>query len=317
MPSALSTTAPVHSEVVHAVDALPTVARFAVCGSVRPLLTDSIIIGEQVRRVVMGCSKKVNADSNAAPVFSGKYEDGSPLAAGHRHAHFLCEAAGGDGRISHVTVFAPMGFDTSDERAFTRLAQSGVWGRDGYELQLVLLGVGRAADFGGLNEKAGQSRLLATASVWESRTPFVLTRHLTRKGMPSAEAIAAEPKLLSEIVGAFLKRDQVSVELIEAVRFELAQREPFKVFSVPDALSVRDTPSVVIEPLLDRQHAGTNLGGHVTRWLKFRRERLTGGGSQAGSSGFGFRLTFSKEVTGPIALGYGCHFGLGSFVAVR
>ena len=74
---------------------------------------------------------------------------------------------------------------------------------------------------------------------------------------------------------------------------------------------------VVIEPLLDRQHAGTNLGGHFTSWLKFRRERLTGGGSQAGSSGFGFRLTFSKEVTGPIALGYGCHFGLGSFVAVR
>ena len=293
MPSALSTTAPVHSEVVHAVDALPTVARFAVCGSVRPLLTDSIIIGEQVRRVVMGCSKKVNADSNAAPVFSGKYEDGSPLAAGHRHAHFLCEAAGGDGRISHVTVFAPMGFDTSDERAFTRLAQSGVWGRDGYELQLVLLGVGRAADFGGLNEKAGQSRLLATASVWESRTPFVLTRHLTRKGMPSAEAIAAEPKLLSELIGA--------------LRFELAQREQFKTLA----------HDAVIEPLLDRQHAGTNLGGHFTSWLKVRRERLTGGGSQAGSSGFGFRLTFSKEVTGPIALGYGCHFGVGSFVAVR
>lgn len=272
---------------------LTTVARFAVCGSVRPLLTDSIIIGEQVRRVVMGCSKKVNAESTAAPVFSGKHEDGSPLAAGHRHAHFLCEAAGGDGRISHVTVFAPMGFDTSDERAFTRLAQSGVWGRDGYELQLVLLGVGRAADFGGLNEKAGQSRLLATASVWESRTPFVLTRHLTRKGMPSAEAIAAEPKL--------------HAELIEAVRFELAQREQFKAVA----------HDVVIEPLLDRQHAGTDLGGHFTSWLKFRRERLTGGGSQAGSSGFGFRLTFSKVVTGPIALGYGCHFGLGSFVAVR
>ncbi|MCX7392500.1 MAG: type I-U CRISPR-associated protein Csb2 [Planctomycetales bacterium] len=273
-------------------DNLPTVARFAVCGSVRPLLTDSIIIGEQVRRVVMGCSKKVNADSNAAPVFSGKHEDGSPMAAGHRHAHFLCEAAGGDGRISHVTVFAPMGFDASDEQAFTRLAQSGIWGRDGYELQLVLLGVGRAADFGGLNEKAGQSKLLATASVWESRTPFVLTRHLTRKGMPSVEAIAAEPNLLAG--------------LIEAVRFELAQRKQFKAVA----------HDVVIEPLLDRQYKGTNLGGHFTSWLKFRRKRLTGVGSQAGSSGFGFRLTFSEEVTGPIALGYGCHFGLGTFRAV-
>ena len=85
--------------------------------------------------------------------------------------------------------------------------------------------------------------------------------------MPSAEAIATEPKLYAE--------------LIEAVRFELAQREQFKAFSVPDASSVRDTPSVLIEPLLDRQHAGTDLGGHFTSWLKFRRERLTGGGSMA------------------------------------
>jgi CRISPR-associated protein Csb2 len=261
-------------------------------------------------------------------VFSGKHEDGSPLAAGHRHAHFLCEAAGSDGRISHVTIFAPMGFDALDERAFTRLAQCGVWGRDGYELQLVLLGVGRAADFGGLNEKAGQSKLLATASVWESRTPFVLTRHLTRKGMPSAEAIATEPKLYAE--------------LIEVVRFELAQREQFKMFCGVNAVALDPgmkektphpnplpaepgrgdknmecVPHVVIEPLLDRQHAGTDLGGHFTSWLKFRRERLTGGGSQAGSSGFGFRLTFSKTVTGPIALGYGCHFGLGNLVAMR
>ncbi len=313
---------------------LPTVARFAVCGSVRPLLTDAIIIGEQVRRVVMGCSKKVRADGNAASVFSGKRDDGSPLDAGHRHAQFLCEAASGDGRISHVTIFAPMGFDADDERAFTRLAHSGVWGRDGYELQLVLLGVGRSEDFGGINEKAGQSKLLATASVWESRTPFVLTRHLTQKRMPSAEAIAADPKL--------------QAGLIEAVRWELAQREQFKAVA-------RD---VLIEPLFGGRQfgagskveateadglgahltglkgetglkieatkcGGTMLGAHFTTWLKFRRERLNGGGSKAGSSGFGFRLTFRDEhgqpqpVTGPIALGYGCHFGLGTFVAVK
>ena len=257
-----------------------------------------------------------------------KREDGSPLDAGHRHAQFLCEAASCDGHISHVTIFAPMGFDADDERAFTRLAHSGVWGRDGYELQLVLLGVGRGEDFGGLNEKAGQSKLLATASVWESRTPFVLTRHLTQKWMPSAEAIAADPKL--------------QAGLIEAVRWELAQREQFKAVA-------RD---VLIEPLLGGKQAGTGLkveattadglgahptglggeatkcggtmlGGHFTTWLKFRHERLNGGGSIAGSSGFGFRLTFRDEhgqpqpVTGPIALGYGCHFGLGTFVAVK
>lgn len=271
---------------------VPTVARFAVCGTVRPLLTDTIIIGEQVRRVLMGCSKKLRDDCNAAPVFSGKHEDGSPLAAGHRHAHFLCEAASGDGRISHVTVFAPMGFDASDERAFSRLAYSGVWGRDGYELQLVLLGVGQAQDFGGVKEKSGQSPLLANANVWQSRTPFVLTRHLTRKGMPSAEAIDADPKL--------------KAELIEAVRVELAQRSQFKTLA----------EEVVIEPLLVPKQMGTSLGGHFTSWLKFRRERMNGGGSRSGSHGFGFRLTFPRDVTGPIALGYGCHFGLGTFTPI-
>jgi CRISPR-associated protein Csb2 len=272
---------------------LPTVARFAVCGTVRPLLTDAIIIGEQVRRVVMGCSKGFREDHNAAPVFSGKQEDGSPLAAGHQHAHFLCEAASGDGKISHVTIYAPMGFDAADERAFSQLARSGVRRRDGYELQLVLLGVGGAQDFGGVTEKAGQSLILSTAKVWESRTPFVLTRHLTRKGMPSTEAIDADPKLRTE--------------LIEAVRIELAQRDQFK-------LVAGDT---LIEPVLIPGQMGTYLGGHFTSWLKFRRERLDGGGSKAGSNGFGFRLTFPQEVTGPIVLGYGCHFGLGVFSPVR
>ena len=282
-----------HRKIVRQVHTLPTVARFAVCGAVRPLLTDAIIIGEQVRRVVMGCSKKMNADGNAALVFSGKNKDGSPLSGGHCHAHFLCEAARGDGRISHLTVFAPMGFDTADEGAFTNLARSGIWGRNGYELQLVLLGVGLALEFGGLNEKAGQSRLLATSHEWQSRTPFVLTRHLTRKGMPTAEAIAADSRLRTK--------------LVDAVRSELSLREQFKAVA----------HDVLIEPLLGKQQAGTDLGGHFTSWLKFRRERATGVGSQAGLSGFGFRLTFPKAVAGPIALGYGCHFGLGTFDPVK
>jgi len=36
----------------------------------------------------------------------------------------------------------------------------------------------------------------------------------------------------------------------------------------------------------------------------------------ADSRGFGFEVVFSEPVRGPIALGYGCHFGLGQFVPV-
>jgi CRISPR-associated protein Csb2 len=56
--------------------------------------------------------------------------------------------------------------------------------------------------------------------------------------------------------------------------------------------------------------------GKKVRWLEFRRFRNGGGGQLADSRGFGFKVVFSEPVRGPIALGYGCHFGLGQFVAV-
>ena len=273
--------------------ARPTVARFAICSAVRPLLTETILVGERARTILMGCSKKVRDDANAAAVFSGKDEDGAPLIAGHQHAHFLCEAASGDGRISHLTIFAPMGFDSEDERAFERLARCGVWGKGGHDLQLILLGIGCPEDFGGItaaDEKSGKSRLLGTSCVWTSRTPLVLTRHLARKGTPGSDIIARDPRL--------------QAALIEAVRFELANRPQFS------ELASR----AEIEPLLERQQTGAYLGGHFTSWLKFRRERLSGRGAHAGSHGFGLTLRFPQPVTGPIALGYGAHFGLGLFV---
>lgn len=269
----------------------PTIARFAVCGPVRPLLTDAVLVGERVRTVLMGCSKKVRSDGNAASVFSGKQPDGTPLDEGHRHAHFLSEAASGDGRISHLTIFAPNGFDAEDELAFGRLAASGVWGKDGYDVQLVLLGIGEPGDFGGLDVKAGHSPILAESKSWISRTPFVPPRHLK-----ITRAEARDPDRRAEATVRELRR---------LIRLELARREQFS----PVAASVE------VDPLLGPSRGGTNLGGHFTTWLKFRSERLAGGGNKAGSGVFGFRLTFPDPVRGPIALGYGCHFGLGMFAA--
>jgi CRISPR-associated protein Csb2 len=268
----------------------PTIVRFAVCGPVRPLLTEAVLVGERVRKVLMGCSKKVRSDANAAPVFSGKRADGTPLDDGHRHAHFLSEAASGDGRISHLTIFAPSGFDAEDELAIGRLAACGVCGKGGYELQLVLLGIGRVADFGGLDEKAGHSLILAESRTWISRTPFVPPRHLK-----ITRAEAQNPDHRTEATMRELRR---------LIRLELARRE--ELASLAEHMK--------IEPLVGFNRAGTYLGGHFTTWLKFRRERLAGAGNKAGSWAFGFRLTFPEPARGPIALGYGCHFGLGLFV---
>jgi CRISPR-associated protein Csb2 len=47
------------------------------------------------------------------------------------------------------------------------------------------------------------------------------------------------------------------------------------------------------------------------RWIEFRRNRK----GDPIRPGYGFELTFAQPVAGPIALGYGAHFGLGHFVS--
>lgn len=272
---------------------LPMIARFAVCGKVRPRLTEALWIGERVRHFIMGCSKAVNPDRNAAEVFSGKDREGNPLNGGQRHAHYLCEASRHDGRISHLTVYAPMGLTEEDERALSRFATDPYVRRkfrhSGHELQFVLLGIGRPSDFGGRNEKAGQASILDRSQRWISRTPFVLPRH--PKLPRSAERNPAErERLLPEA-------------LVQVVRLELERRPQFRDLAA----------DVRIEPQLGRA-GGTDLGGHWTTWLKFRRERSRGAGQRAGTLGYGFVLEFPQPVQGPIALGYGCHFGLGQFI---
>ena len=264
----------------------PTVARYAVAGKVVPRLTDALRIGERARKFLMGISGKSN-DGHVSAVFSGKDADGNPLQRSHGHAHFLCEAIGDSAKITHMTVYAPMGFEEADERALSRLV--GMWGDEGHDLQFVLLGIGQPEDFGGLKFKVGQSPNLASSQVWTSRTPFVLPRHLKIKG---------EERSSPESIEAARKR-----ELINIVRRELMNREQFRHLY----------ESAEIEPLLTR-NAGTRLGATETQWLKFDRIRAKGGGSVADSQGYGFRLSFSEQVSGPLALGYGCHFGLGQFV---
>ena len=63
---------------------------------------------------------------------------------------------------------------------------------------------------------------------------------------------------------------------------------------------------------------GVVLAGRLVRWLDFYRWRSRrGGGARGDSRGYGFRLTFQEPVSGPIAVGFGAHFGLGIFAPQR
>jgi CRISPR-associated protein Csb2 len=146
-------------------------------------------------------------------------------------------------------------------------------------LQLVYLGCGSPQDFVDRKTRTGGGCLLfATSQVWVSYTPFVATRlpKYNRNRKPRLDEHGLHQGTPEHDLRRLLRLDD--------------KPEP-----------------VEIEPL-----AFTFLGNHKTRWLEFIRGRRKD--PEVKRLGYGFRITFPTPVKGPIALGYGSHFGLGLFV---
>ena len=85
-------------------------------------------------------------------------------------------------------------------------------------------------------------------------------------------------------------------------------------FSVEDQIRrecrLRGYPELLrLEPM-----AGIRVGSRRRRPIHFRRFRSKRGLTQPDRLGGFWRLTFSQPVWGPLALGFGCHYGLGLFV---
>ena len=165
-------------------------------------------------------------------------------------------------------------------RALEQLRQT--WGYEGHKLRLILLGTGEREHFAGENAAAGHSLPLGRGREWISLTPFVPTRHLkTRRN--------GEPKLDAGGIPIGSPEHDLRRLLLEC--------------GFPEPTNVERVPHLLL----------TNRRIH---WLEFQRSRKTGNGRKASERGFGFRIVFPKVVQGPIAIGYGAHFGLGLFVPV-
>ena len=239
----------------------PIVARFDLRSPVLPRVTESLAVGERLRVALMSRSALVSGD--ATPVFSGHAD----AALNHRHAHYLSHADE-RGRIDHVVVSAPMGFDIDDQRALQSLRR--VWGRSGHDIDLVLTGMWEDSELRALDDEA--SPLIATSATWRSLTPFVPTRH---------------PKLRRGV-----ERGGIEAQVRAACRQSLGV-EPIR---------------VTAEDAAPQGTAG---------WWQFMRRRKAGGGRRGPDVAYGVRLTFEQPVRGPVALGYGAHFGLGTFLPVQ
>jgi len=254
----------------------PTVARFLLFGGRPPRLTDAITLTERVHAALVELS-------DGSPTFTGCDEAGRPLA-GHNHAYILPESVqalgrGMAGEVTHVTLFAPAGFGSREIGALEALREVG---GSGLEVQLTLSGLGLPDNFGGTNAARGESPLLAESRIWTSRTPFVPTRHpkATRAGAP--------------------KLDPTSGIQIGSPEHELRRLLGLAGFPEPEA----------VEPV-----SFTEIAGERADWSSFRRARTCGDGRRAGSAGYGFRIQFPAPVRGPVAVGYGAHFGMGGFEA--
>ena len=247
----------------------PRVARYAIASAVLPRIIQALSVAERVHQ-------SLAKFSNNAPVFTGRDADGS-LATGHRHAHIFCESSGEHrDAITHVTVYAPMGFDAEARTALKRLHS--VWGHGGHDLQLVLLAIGDCEDFA--HTQNGCLHFSASTA-WHSLTPFVPTRHPKnqRDGRPRLDA------------------------------------EGWHIGSPEHDLRrlIHERGDIPLPQKIERRRAIEVSGGSL-RCIQFQRERKHGNGSRGDKLGYSFRLVFPQAVTGPLAIGYGAHFGLGLFV---
>lgn len=266
----------------------PVAVRFALDRTPLPRIHDTLLLGERARETVLR-HYRWKYDGEASVALSGR--KGSQKVQGHQHAFYLPTDEDRDGRIDHLTIFAPMGFGERERTVLGNL-QFIPWGERGSSsgealdesarIRLLLLGF---LDEGHL---AAYPSVFGPARVWRSRTPMVLTRHPKRYR-------DGRPKLNEEGRGIDGPEEQVRREW--ALRREVNP-------SLPELIRV--------DPV-ERLRYGD---GRQVRWLAFRRRLERGRGRSMGMT-FGFQLEFDKPVKNyPIALGYGSHHGLGQFEPV-
>jgi CRISPR-associated protein Csb2 len=211
---------------------------------------------------------------------SEKISNGHPTFSGagskdHQHAHIFCESVDdSNAHITHVTVYSPKGFDHVAVEALRKIQWT--WGFKGHDLRTVLHGIGQPHDFNSL--------LFAASKTWRSVTPFVSTRHAKtfRDGRPKMDDNGWQ-------------KGSAAHDLLRL----LALNPKWEGAKIRRQIPEREQPF--------------QFGSRKFRSLQFQSVRLGGKGSRGHDSGAAFIIEFPDPVSGPIAVGYGAHFGLGLF----
>ncbi len=244
-----------------------TVARFALSSSVLPLITGTMPFSETVRFEI----SRNRAGNSFSTAFIGKewnedLQKWQPLK-GHQHAHFLATDEDRDGRLDHLTIYAPCEFNSDDLAALGQIRLVKRL-KNLPSTKLVLIGLGNTEDFPAIP-------IFKKSKIWRSAAPFSLPNFPNRGGgKPPRPKDLPEAQLIKELESRGLP-------------------EPTRIDRI-DGYETEKRPQM--------------------RWLEFHAERLRK--EMHGKGLYGFEIEFEREVEGPIAIGFGCHFGLGLFLPI-
>ena len=101
-----------------------------------------------------------------SPILAGRMD--RMALKGNKHAYYLPTDEDFDGRLDHVTVWAPGGLGAKECEALASTRALNL-GKD-IILNMLLLGFGTEEGF-------GMGPCFRASTVWQSATPFVLSRH--------------------------------------------------------------------------------------------------------------------------------------------
>jgi CRISPR-associated protein Csb2 len=254
-------------------------------GRPRPRIEEAVKIGEIFRRALIA-----RIGDSVPATISGRDEQGEPLRdPAHGHAFFLPEDDDRDGSIDHLILYARDGIEASVRRAIENLHRLWIADRrrrqsEDNDLEDEDKEVGRrewrlALEGFGHPSAFADSDLLRRAKIWVSVTPY-LRPWYAKVTLPEMET--------TRMVKEECRRRGLSVENSE------------------------------FDPDPDGTGFGCSIAiaGGRRNVLHFHRFRSRRGLMQPDRSGAALRLTFATPVEGPLAFGFGCHYGLGLFRAL-
>ena len=191
----------------------------------------------------------------------------------HPHAFYIPADEDGDGGLDTLTIWAPGGLSEDDVYALASMRDLYTRAREA-RVRLSYLGHGIASDFDGV------SPLFCESSSWKSVTPYIPSRHLPRRGRYSVKKRAGWEKQARREI-----EERGCEWNLESVNFK------------------RSADGARLTPL-------SQSGGNAPLAAQFFKHRANGARVNAAMT---LTLEFSEAVRGPVAFGYGCHFGMGLF----